>query len=453
MSTAFDRSSDQFLLDAYTGGGGFQTGAYLVRHGRETDAKFLERQRVAEYPNYVRKIISIYSGFLFAAAPNRETSDTFAAFAANADGAGRGATLDMVMLNYHRLAMLMGTVYIIVDKPQGPALTRADERAPYLAMRMPGQITNWTMDDQGRLTKITFAEQTDLGMVSRRTRYRTFTLDGWSVHDAANGDDQTDGGEYQLGRVPVVKLHSTLPLLTTDLRATPWSHDITQANWSLYNLLSELRELFRKQTFSILKIPVKDQDEAQRMQDLKIGTDNALLFNPDGGGDPGYIAPPDGPAKTYMEAIAAALARIYQQANLEFVGGIASSGVERKYQFAQTNRSLVEMAVLCEQAEMDILSLVAAWNGEDATGQKITYARDFDLSDLPADIQEALDSQSLGCGQTFDAEIRKRVARRMLGHNATDAKLEEIDKEIEAQGDPYGNRIARQSGGAGVPGG
>jgi hypothetical protein len=445
-----DRSSDQFLLDAYTGKGGFQTGAYLVRHGRETDDKFKERQALAEYPNYVRKIINIYSGFLFQAPPNRETSDTYAQFAANADGAGAGASIDMLMLNYQRLAMLVGTVYLIVDKPEGQAQTRADEKLPYLAMRMPGEIARWQMDDKGRLTSITFSEQVDIGSAGAKVRYRTFTVDGWMVHEEVNGDSVIDQGEHKLGRVPVVKLHSTLPLRTTDLRATPWSHDITQANWALYNQLSEMRELFRKQTFSILTLPVTSEDEAQRLQKMTVGTDNALLFNPTGGGVPAYIAPSADPAELYMKAIEGSLIRIYQQANLEFVGGVASSGVERKYQFAQTNRSLVEMAMLAEQAEMEIAGLVAAWHGQEATGQRITYPRDFDLSDLAADIQEALDSQTLGVSTTFDQEVKKRVARRMLGHGVSQATLEQIDNEIEGGADPYGDRIAKQAGGAGV---
>lgn len=436
--TSVDRSSDTFLLDAYAGKGGFLSGKYLVRHGRETDDKYQERQALAEYPNYVRKIVNIYSGFLFQRQPGREASDQYARFAANADGAG--TAIDMAMLHYQRLAMLVGTVYLIVDKPAQAARTRADEGSPYLAMRLPGEVTDSKMDAMGRLTRITFVES-----AGGKPQYRTFTTEGWTLHKEADGSGVIASGRYALGRVPVVRLHSTIPLRATDLRATGWCHDIAQANWSLYNQLSEMRELFRKQTFSILTLPVVDADEAQRLRDLTISTENALTFNPSGGGEPAYIAPPADPVKLYLEAIAKTVERIYELANLEFIGGVHTSGVAMAYQFQQANQSMVDMAMLTERAEIDIAGLVSAWMGEEWSGV-IAYPRDFNLSNLAAELKDAMDAETLGISPTFDRELKKRLARRMLGHNVSQATMESIDREIESGADPYGDRIQKEAG-------
>lgn len=441
-----DRGGDRFLLDAYTGKGGFLSGAYLVRHDRETDDKYAERQALAEYPNYTRKIINIYSGFLYQRQPSREGSDLYARFAANADGAGTG--LDMAMLNYQRLAMILGTVYLIVDKPGDPALTRQDEKPPYLAVRYPGDLVDWEMDPIGRLTRITFGERVQASKTNSTLQYRTFTRTGWTVHREADGKQAIAEGVHNLGRVPVVCLHSTIPLLSTDLRATPWSHDITQANWSLYNLLSEMRELFRKQTFSILTLPVVSDDEAQRLAGLTVSTENAITFNPTGGGKPDYIAPPADPIKLHQEALQAAVQRIYELSNLNFVTGVRSSGVAMQYEFQQLNQSLVDMAMLAERAEMEVAGLVSAWQDETWTGL-ISYSRDYNISDLAAELQEALDAQTLDISPTFMREIKKRLARRMLGHTVKAATMERIDREIESGNDPYGQRIKDAAAGAG----
>jgi hypothetical protein len=435
-----NRDSDQFLLDAYTGKGGFLSGAYLVRHTRETDDRFKERQQKAEYPNYVRKIVNIYSGYLFQRQAARETSGIYDEFARNADGAG--TSIDTLMQSYQRLAMLLGTVYLIVDRPSGQAQTRADQSAPYLAVRMPSELTAYTTDAAGRFTACTFSETVD-----GKVRYRHFDSAGWKVTEDPEGQQPLSGmqGAYTLGRPPVVRLHSTTPLLPTDVRATPWAHDIAQTNWSLYNKLSKMDELFDKQVFSILTIPIVDTNEAERLQDMTVSTENAITFNPAGGGKPDYISPAADPVELFLKAIDATVQRIYELANLEFVGGVASSGVERSYQFMQANRGMVEMATLTEQAEIEVATLVSLWQGGTWDGM-IAYPRDFALADLATELRFAMDSESLGISATFDQEIKKRVARQMLGHNVAQATMEQIDAEIEAESDPYGDRAAREAG-------
>lgn len=434
MGLTFSRDSDQFLLDAYTGQGGFLNGAYLVRHGRESDTKFQERQALAEYPNYVGKIVNIYSGFLFREQPKRETSDTYAAFSRDVDGTGAGLTIDLGMLGYQRLAMAVGTLYIIVDKPKQPG------RLPYLAVRFPREVQRWEMDGKGRLTLITFSERVQLSSTEAVVQFRTFTETDWRVHSDANGGGIVEQGEHGLGRVPVVRLHSTIPLLTTDLRAKAWAHGLAQANWSLFNQLSEMRELFRKQTFSILALPVTSDEEAQRLSNLTISTENALTYNPTGGGKPSYIAPPADPVRLYQEAIGKTIERIYELSNLNFVAGVRSSGVAMKYEFQQLNQALVDLAMLTERAETEIASLVAAWQNEAWLGM-ISYPRNFDVRDLAADLQEALDAQTLSISPTFEQEQKKRLARQMLGHTVSQATMEQIDAEIEGGADPYQGRI------------
>ncbi|TAN51573.1 MAG: hypothetical protein EPN21_06290 [Methylococcaceae bacterium] len=440
---AIARNSDQFLLDAYTGQGGFITGAYLVQHHSESSEAFARRQALAVYPNFVRKIVDVYLGLLWRQAPSRDAGEAYAAFAVNADGAGHN--LDYLLASYQRLAMLLGTVYVIVDKPITPSATRADEKPPYIAHRLPAHLVRSSVDSSGVWFSVTFSEMSDGAAV-----YRTFTRTGWVLSEDAAGTRIIAQGEHGLGRVPVVALHSAYPINPTDKRAMSWVFDLVQLNWSLYNMESGLNALFRDQEFSVFAMPVSDGTERERLQQegLVLGTQNGLLYDPANGGEPKFIAPPDGPVKQHMEKNAATVQDLYRIANLEFVGGVQQSGVALSFHFQEANSALSTMADLCEQAEREIAQLVHAWQGQVFEGH-IAYPRDFNLTDVAQALTLAMDAVSLSLSPRFDRELKKRLVKQILGSDTAPDVLAAIDAEIDADGDVYGDRVAQAAGSAG----
>jgi len=435
---AIDRTSDQFLLDAYSGKGGFANGEYLIAHPRESDTKLKARKELAVYPNFVRKIVDVMMGFLWRQAPSREVDDLYSTFINNADGIG--TKLDTLLASYQRLAMIVGTVYVIVDKPTSQGQTRATQAAPYLALRLPGQLASETKNAAGEWESVTFTE-----LQGNKTVYRTYTRTGWQLTEKANGEGMIDQGVYSLGRVPVVRLHIAKPLTPSDSQSQSFVFDLAALNWDLFNLRSELRELFRAQTFAMLALPVADEAEREKLKDLQIGTENALTYNPNGGGTPSFIAPPPDPVTLYMQQIEATVTDIYRVANLEFVGGVQQSGVALSFHFQEANSSLRGMAEMCEAAEAEIASLVHLWQGSTFDGN-IAYSNDFNITDLQSAINTAMDSVTLGMGAEFDKAIKKRLAKQILGNDAAPSILAAIDSEIDAQGDTYGDRVAQQAG-------
>jgi len=434
---ALNKASDQFLLDAYSGQNGFLTGQYLVRHPREPDEKFRRRQEVAVYPNFVRKIVDTYLGFLWRRTPVREVSDLYAGFSENADG--RQRDIDHVMMHFQRLAMLLGTVYVLVDRRPGPVRTRADESLPYLSLRLPEQLVDYQLNDSGQFLRAVFQEQTPAG----EHQFRIFTTDGWIVARDDQGVQTIDAGRYDFGKVPVVALHSNMPLNPTDIRSQGWAFDMAQLNWDLFNLRSELRELFRAQTFAILALPISDPGERERLKDMTVSTENAMTYDPAHGGQPAFIAPPDDPVRLYMDQIEATIQDIYRVANLEFVGGVQQSGVALSFHFQEANAELMTMADLCERAEKEIAWLVHAWLGQEFNGN-IAYPRDFNLNDLSRALAQTMDAVSLNISPQFDMAIKKRLARQILAEDIAPSEMEAILRDIEAQGDQYGDRIQRE---------
>lgn len=432
------KTSEQFLLDAYTGKGGFANGSYLVPHPRETDTKYVNRQLLAVYPNYCRKIVNVFMGFLWKQAPNREVDELYNQFMANADGAG--TKLNSALFVYQRLAMITGTVFIIVDKPKTQGATKADQALPYLALRTKGQMVNETKDAAGKWMSVTFSE-TD----NNKIRYRTFTLRGWKLSEDLEGLTVIEQGDYNLGRVPVVRFHIEKPVNPTDSISDSFFYDLAGLNWDLYNLRSEARELFRAQTFAILTIPVTDQNERERLKDMTVSTENALTYNPAGGGQPGYIAPPPDPIELYQKQMADTVEEIYKIANLEFVGGVQQTGVALSFHFQEANSALAGWAKMAEMAETEIAQLVYLWQGSEFKGN-IAYASDFNMSDIKEAIAEAMDSIDLDMGQEYQKTIKKRLARQILGNDTAPATMAEIEQEIDAQGDIYKDRLNQQAG-------
>jgi hypothetical protein len=440
LERLIDRNSDLFLLDSYTGQGGFLWGYYLLRHSREGDDKFIMRKKLSVYPNFVRKIVDVYMGFLWKKAPVREVDDLYNTFMANADGAG--TKLDTVLFAYQRLAMILGTVFVIVDKPKQQGPTAVDQAYPYLSLRLPGQLVRERKDPGGAWEEVTFSEVDD-----GETYYRTFSKTGWTLSSSERGDDIVEQGSYNLGRVPVVRLHIAKPLNPADSRGHSFVYDLAGLNWDLYNCRSELRQMFRDQVFSILTIPINDENEREKLKDMTISTDNAITYNPAGGGKPAFIAPSTDAVDMHMKHISQTVDDIYKMANLEFVGGVQQSGVALSFHFQEANSSMVGMAEMCEAAECEIAQLVYLWQWQEFTGN-ISYPKDFNLKDLTQALQIALQAVSLNMGAEFDKALKKLLARQILGDDTDSATMSDIDSEIESSGDIYGDRILQQAKGS-----
>ena len=436
-------TGEQFLIDAYEGKGGFLSGEYLIPHPRESKEKLERRKQLAVYPNYVRKVVDSYLSHLFKKSPVRsiETQE-YQEFIQDVDK--QGTYIDDYMRKNFKLAMIVGTILIIVDKPSGKARTKLEEKQlnlrPYLAARLPSQVENFTLDQYGRLSSITFIETKPDGTVV----YRYFDTEKWIISTDPEQKEIESSGEHNLGVVPVVPLHSTDPLLPTSLFATPWILDLANLNFDLYNALSELRELFRNQTFSIFTIPIKDQADAEKLKDLTISTENAIPYNPEGGGKPEFIAPPSEPVEAYMKYIESLIQQIYRLANLEFTGGIQKSGIAKEYDWLEFNRTLTSFALQCEQAEYRIAELVCRWQETEFKGY-IQYPRDFSIRNLAEELETAMNAITAQIlPPTGVVELRKKLTRDILGEFVDDKLFNLMDKEIEKSSQQFEDRVNKE---------
>ena len=150
--------TQRFLMDSYTGGGGYADGEYLVPYPRETEEKLAARRRLLYYPNYVRLITKTHHGYCWKRPPDRRYgTGTYELFCRDADG--RGTKIDKVMARAQLLSWILGTVFIVVDKPQEMATNRAEEIEqrlyPYVVLRTPLDLADFHLGPRG-LERISF---------------------------------------------------------------------------------------------------------------------------------------------------------------------------------------------------------------------------------------------------------------------------------------------------------
>ncbi len=418
----------KFLLDAYTGLGGFKSGDYLIQHKREEEDKFNRRKQLTIYPNYIRKIVDTFTAHIFKRPPQRKTTPEYERFINNVDK--RGTHIDDFMRKIFKLTCIYGTVFIIIDKPSEQAKTRYEELEkgllPYATIRLPTQLHSYSLDNFGNLQEITFQETTSEGAI-----YRTFTTTEWRITDTRK--KVIAQGNHNLSVVPVARIAFTEQLLPSDIISEPFIWNIAKLNFEIYNLISEIREILRNQTFPILTLPTSSPEEATRYKSLKVGTENGLFYNPEYGGKPDFIAPPPGPVEVYIEYLKLIIEQIYKSVNLEFVLGTQSqkSGVALEFEFQNLNAMLAQFTMCMEQAEYEIAYLVEKWNGKDGFKGSINYTKDFSYRDAERQLKLALDSLTANIGKLFENEVKKFISRLILNDFSDDATLRAIDKEIE----------------------
>jgi hypothetical protein len=157
----------------------------------------------------------------------------------------------------------------------------------------------------------------------------------------------------------------------------------------LFNLESELDEILRSQTFSLLTLQVpEDSGMDERLSAAKaagetIGTNNLMVHS---GSQPGFIAPPDGPARIYLDRIAKLEDQINEIALQVATPNQRESGYAMQMRFQVINAELSRFAKRMEDLEARAWELSAIWLGMDGTPD-IAWPRNFNISDIDQEVE------------------------------------------------------------------
>lgn len=423
------------LKDAYFGTGGFANGSYITQHKRESAADYGARKKNAYYLNYFAPIINALVDPIFKKNPLRDyeggASLLVEEFLKDVDGDGTG--IGAFMKRAALMAKIYGVSFIVLDNAADAGEERnlagviEARKFPYAYLVLPEQITDYAIDAQGKLSMIEYRESlhTQNGYITYRST--KFTQKNWSVRSDTEPQKE---GTHALGIVPVVPLLSRI-LETNTIFPSPEFLSIAGVAKEIYNACSWLDEILRKQTFPILTIPSLD------MNDLSIGTHNALGYSSDSSHMPDFIAPPSEPAAILQKQIANLIEEMYRMASLSFLTTSAQqiSGISRQWEFERTNQQLSNFAFQCAQAEQRVMQIFSRWTGLELS-YSVTYPEDFGIVDTKEEIETAQAVLDLGFCKEMKIEVLKKTLAAYVP-NLPDARFDEIlqstEQEAEAQ--------------------
>src|SRR5262245_19214116 len=469
----------QKLRDVRWGGGGFMDAKkpYLVAHPREwTDfdavnpnkptKKLKARRTLASYENFAATILEALKTAIFreqairrvggtsGPAEGESAAGTIWEWWDNVDGAG--CQIDDFMKPVWDVAATFGHVHLYVDRPAtrptsnstySRAYTAADESLPILRAYTPLDAWDWRCDDLGRLTAIKFAEvaaQPDIKQAYiPQMQIRLVTDTYWELFDSKGV--RVDGGEHQMGTLPVVTLFTH----------EQWEPGIGQSVLGdpnifidLYNIISEVRELLRNQTFGILNIPLGTGDQAMSLEQAiasigsSKGTENVLFS-----GHPAmYIQPAATNVTVYHAEFQRKLRAIYRLCSVAWESdsldaeAVGSLKIKRE----DMNQRLSGYADNLEKADYWLAEMFyrAKYGGESAEQKyedddvQIKYPDNFDLTPFDAVLQQAQAATNLGMPTEFLKELRKLLARKFEGMADLPAEvLKKLDAAIDNAAD------------------
>lgn len=426
---------------------------YLDQFPREDLARFTARINVSHYVNYTGPILETLLSYISKEEMGYDgrTEDVTAWMDGDVDG--KGSTWSSLMVEQVRpRCCSLGWCPVLFDLPEtdGNEISQARAKEQGIDVRAlplyPMNILDWSVNDRGALTaaKIRIDVVTRdnlLGDEVREERYDIWTQDEVRrvvVRVLESGDEVVHSDDtiaHSHGCVPLVSFRASR-VTDDDVLGPSIIGDLARVNRRIFNLDSELDDHLRNACFALLQVPMKDTK--QNVGEMVGGSGIGFKIPMDSSRDLAFVAPPATVPEAMENRREVLVREVYRCARVEHAKptGVTTSGIARAYEFEQTNRRLGDIAAGFARSEQSALRLVSKMKRAEAEAAKLTVTspEDFSVEDMTADIENVVQSQSLKFGPTADAEIKRRMVRRMLPNIPTDT-MAEIDAEIDEMRD------------------
>jgi hypothetical protein len=411
--------------------------SYLIRYPRESDAKFARRCELAFYASPLMQACSRFAGYMATKPPTRTIENPlYQVMAADIDG--KGNSLEEFFAQFVIQFKARGSMLLLVDMDAAPAdrapnqaAQIAQRVAPYWSMVKPEDVTDYELGDDGKFAWVEFAGNWTSPEGQRIACTWRFDRTSWKAtkKDAAGSSQALAKGDHPLGECPL--------LICTEGGDFPHFGPfaaIADLSKRLFNMDSELDEILRGQTFSLLTMQVEDGTNSEQKLAVAqtagqtVSTANMLVHS---GSTPAFIAPPDGPATTYLQRIEKMRLQIDEIGLNVATINQQESGVAMKMRFQTINASLAATANRVQGIERRAWALSQKWLAL-TTAPEIAWADDFDIADIEAELQILLEMQQSAMPKEIIAEQQKRVVQLQFG-NLPDETVAGLNAAIDDQ--------------------
>lgn len=468
-----ERLWHRFMLDAYTGGGGFagrigcpdaelgSAGAaypacpdsYLDKYSREDDDKFLRRVRVAHYLNYVEPLTDLKVGLALSKPFAVEgLPDEIVAWKSNVDG--RGTSWGDARARLAKRAAIVGWAPTIVDTPPTPdgvktqAQAREQNIRPVLVPLYPALLTEWLYSG-GTLEWVKIRNDFCERETFLSDEVKFSLVDVWDSAQVARYrlvDGKVAGSETIArsgGRgIPLTVLRHK-EAEDDPMIGLPMNGQVAIESRRLFNLCSALDEALDGSCFPLLVLVDSmgpDTDSAEGGGEIVIGANNAITLPKDATKQHYYLTPPAEVFRAFEERIAATVREMFRMARVEFVrpaGSQNESGIARKHAFMQTNSAVGDFAkriAAWEQATYVEVGRALGMSEDVLNKIRVVAPEDFDVEDIEASIKRLESAFKLKLGPLFEAIMKKRIVQEMAP-NLEDKDRAAVEQEIDDMAD------------------
>ena len=434
----------EFFVRSYLGGEDFAEGSYLTKYLNEDKDAYSRRKQLTPMDNHCRNVVHVYSSFLWRIPPTRnyqqmaESPDLLAFLKdANLDG----QSFDSFMREAQIWSSVYGHVWLMMDKPQSNAGTRAEELnqeiRPYVTLLTPENVYDWKYERQpnGRheLTYLKVRESVNrIDGTTNEYYFRLWTRDNVKlvryVGDEASVVEDIDN---PIGKIPAVHL----PANRSVVRGIGISDisDIAYMQKAIYQELSEIEQLIRISNHPTLVKTFDTDASAGAGAIINVSEDMDPQLRP-------YQMQPSG---ANLDAIRASIndkiEAINRMAHMGAVRGseaVKASGIALQTEFQMLNSKLAEKADILELAEEQLWQLWCRWQGHNLHEVEINYPDSFDLRDYESELRFLQQTRASGVKSvTLLREIDKKIADLVLDDKALATAHDEIDTATTAVGD------------------
>jgi len=418
-----DTSRYKFLQDTLDGSNGYYTGEYITRFPRESKVKYESRKELAWYINYLKPACTKFIGYLNKKPPEHEIKHPLIeSFLADCDW--KQNSLSIWISDFYTEVKAKGVGLALVEMPNFQPTSLENQLAqrffPYLVAIKPEDVKSYVLNNMGQLDSVTIETSMLLDGKSKLV-IRGWNTSSWWV--------ELDGkviqeGEHNLGVCPVLPFSEAYNFPSVGVFA-----QIADISKRLYNLHSELDELLRAQTFSILtyQIPA-DQQSLLNPAELSeaLGTDNMLIYS--GTSAPSFIAAPAAPAETILKTIAALEQKIKDiSMDIDFTGSGAESGTALTIRFQALNAALSSFARKGEDFERRLFDMVSRWLAiENST--TVSYSKTYEISDIVTEMTNLATYQSAG----FPTEVIDAKKKQIINLDFSNLERDELQELIDS---------------------
>jgi hypothetical protein len=487
-----ERRWHKLLLDAYSGGGGFQGAiqqptssywgpaaqiysdafyginrqvtsdrwqynitageSYLDQLPREDRGKYEARGDMSYYSNHIQGITDLKLSFLHSKPFQIENRpDSLSEWRQNVNGKGQRYD-DLSMANDLKAAII-GWIPILFDMPRAPetTITRAQASelgiSPRMIPLLPANILDYQLDNEGQFVWCKMRtdymdRESPFQEAYCISRYTIWYPDRFQIIEVLNKDGKKsiikqEEGLHSFGQVPILTLqYSSCP--DDPIKGSPMHGQESLAARSLFSRTSEYDEHIMKQQAAAL---VYATNNPEQVGALLVGPENGLTIPLDAGQQHYYLAPPSSVSEVYRNRTSDIVTEIYRMAGVEFLlnSQVPLSGISRRYQFMQLNAEVASFAQHKAKHEERVDKLVGTMLGisEDELAQiRYTAPTNYDVEDLTEKILNAREMLQLGLGPTADKSIRMDIITHANPNMTEEDRAQsedELDQEAENQ--------------------